>query len=56
VVTLSTAPHAPDTHWKQSSVLLGGWFPVSAGEEIAVQVLLEQDPANMRCYNLSVST
>jgi len=55
-VNLSTAPGMPHTHWKQSVVLLGSFFAVTPGDDLSLQLTVEQDAENPRHYRLSIQT
>lgn len=53
-VALSTAPDAPPTHWKQTSVLLPAPVRVSEGDRFRCAVTVAADPDNERLYEISV--
>lgn len=53
-VTLSTAPGAPPTHWKQTVVYLGVFAPVEAGGMLSAQLTLRQSAENPRQYDITV--
>ncbi|XP_033727740.1 protein arginine N-methyltransferase 1-like [Pecten maximus] len=53
-VTLSTAPGASTTHWKQTVFFLPSAFLVQVGEVITCKLELSQDQANKRQYNISL--
>lgn len=53
-VTLSTAPEAAPTHWKQTVFFLPSAFTVQEGEIITCKLELSQDQANKRLYNISL--
>ncbi|KAI8420076.1 hypothetical protein MSG28_008662 [Choristoneura fumiferana] len=49
---LSTAPSSPETHWKQTIIVLPEELEVEASEPIAFQLDMNRDPLNGRRYNL----
>lgn len=54
-VVLSTAPSAPPTHWKQTSVMLPEPLRVeAAGDPVRFAVTVAADPENERMYDFSV--
>lgn len=52
--TLDTSPEMPETHWKQSVILLPDALLVSKGEEVLCNLYLQQDPGTPRRYNISL--
>ena len=53
---LSTSPFHPDTHWKQTVILLPNieGYEVTENDEIPIKFTFEQDFENYRLYNLSI--
>ncbi|KAJ8906934.1 hypothetical protein NDN08_003418 [Rhodosorus marinus] len=52
---LSTSPHAPATHWKQSLFMLGGEYQVKASEKVEATVEMRKSADNPRQYSIGVS-
>mmetsp|Transcript_20474 Transcript_20474/g.82871 ORF Transcript_20474/g.82871 Transcript_20474/m.82871 type:complete len:289 (-) Transcript_20474:2660-3526(-) len=52
---LSTSPHAPATHWKQSLFMLGGEYQVKASEKVEATVEMRRAADNPRQYAIAVS-
>jgi predicted RNA methylase len=54
LIVLDTAPGLPDTHWKQTIILLPEHFQIQPGLEIPASIEISIDSSNHRHYNLSV--
>lgn len=52
---LSTSPSSPETHWKQTVIVLPDGQEVEAGEPIAFQLDMNRDQLNGRRYNLQLT-
>ncbi|KAL8436800.1 hypothetical protein ACSSS7_001445 [Eimeria intestinalis] len=53
-VTLDTSPFAAPTHWHQLLLLLQQPLDAPEGLELTVEVSLDKDTTNPRCYKVSV--
>lgn len=53
-IVLSTAPGQPETHWKQTVLILPNTLLVSKAEEVRCNLLLSRDATNGRSYNITV--
>ncbi|XP_025089637.1 probable protein arginine N-methyltransferase 6 [Pomacea canaliculata] len=51
---LSTSPASPETHWKQTVIILPQAVSVDANDAIGCRVDLEQDTTNKRHYNITL--
>lgn len=56
MVTLSTAPTEPDTHWKQTVILLPDHAhqEVTAKDPLALSLLIKRNECNPRHYNIEL--
>lgn len=54
-VTLSTEPGEPDTHWKQTVVVLPGEVEVDVGSPVAYEISLNRSSDSERRYEIEVS-
>ncbi|XP_068620050.1 uncharacterized protein Art8 [Battus philenor] len=54
-IVLSTSPHSPVTHWKQTVILLPNEQEVDYGEPLAFQLDMARDQINKRRYNLQLT-
>ncbi|XP_066139230.1 protein arginine N-methyltransferase 6 isoform X1 [Euwallacea fornicatus] len=54
-VTLSTEPEEPDTHWKQTLIVLPNSLKVEAGSPICYDLLLKRSEENPRRYTLELT-
>lgn len=54
-VTLSTEPEEPETHWKQTVVVLPNEIEVDVGAPIAYEILLSRNKDNKRRYEIEVT-
>jgi hypothetical protein len=52
---LTTSPHAPKTHWKQTLVFLTEDIYPLKGDTLPVNIKLKQSSENRRHYNLTIS-
>lgn len=53
-VTLSTAPEDPETHWKQTTIVLPTEVEVEKGAPIAYELSLTKSKEDMRRYNIDL--
>ncbi|XP_028400037.1 protein arginine N-methyltransferase 1-like [Dendronephthya gigantea] len=53
-LTLSTAPSCPETHWKQTAIVLPTEIHLEAGDVIGFSIKLSQSSSNHRHYNIQV--
>ncbi|XP_013163120.1 PREDICTED: probable protein arginine N-methyltransferase 6 [Papilio xuthus] len=53
-VVLSTSPHSPQTHWKQTVILFPEEREVEESEPLAFKLSMSRDIINNRRYNLHV--
>ncbi|XP_050422866.1 protein arginine N-methyltransferase 6 [Adelges cooleyi] len=52
--TLSTAPTCPETHWKQTIIVLPAQMDVEEGDAVMFNVKLTRNDSNKRYYNISL--
>ncbi|KAN0015644.1 hypothetical protein ACTFIU_008385 [Dictyostelium citrinum] len=53
-VELSTAPGDPETHWKQTTILLPSGIDLEGGETMTCRLQMTQDSMNKRIYDLNL--
>ncbi|KAM9966370.1 hypothetical protein ACTFIR_006581 [Dictyostelium discoideum] len=53
-VELSTAPGDPETHWKQTTILLPSGIDLEGGETMTCRLQMTQDSLNKRIYDLNL--
>ena len=54
LVTLNTGPLSPETHWKQTVILLPQALLATKGDKVECRIQMTQDVSNPRAYNISV--
>ncbi|EGC39266.1 hypothetical protein DICPUDRAFT_27193 [Dictyostelium purpureum] len=52
-IELSTAPGAPETHWKQTTILMPQGIQLEGGETMTCRLQMKQDEENRRRYELN---
>lgn len=52
--TLSTAPESPETHWKQTIIVLPTQMDVEEGDAVMFNVKLKRNNSKSRSYNISL--
>lgn len=54
-VTLSTEPSEPETHWKQTTIVLPGSIDVELGTPIAYEICLKRSEDSSRRFDIQVT-